>query len=220
MNRITMLVGVAAAAALATGGEASAQTVRPQSLFGSGGSSMSSNEGSLLRGNERFIRGNRRTGNFIGTDARDRRGFVGAQRSGAVQAVAPVAGRIRRAPNVNTTPATAINRATGAYEPRLAIGFEVPAVAEEAVNARVVRHLQAIPGLHPANRIEVSVEDGTATLRGVVVSERDRTLVERLVLFEPGISAVRNDLKVAPELERPAQPAASPARASGSASGP
>ena len=210
MKPAILEVVIAVVAVLATFGDAHAQMFGSQSKsgtsasrLGAAGSTTSANEGSLIHGNERFIRGNRRAGDFIGGDARDRRGFVGTQRGGTAAAVAPAAAAVRilRQRNMNTVPATPVNRATGAYQPRVTIGFETPQVSSDAITATVARQLAATPGLSPANRIEVSVEGGTATLRGVVASERDRSLIERLLLFEPGISTVRNDLKVAPPTE-------------------
>jgi hypothetical protein len=68
----------------------------------------------------------------------------------------------------------------------------------------------------------VSVEGATATLRGEVASERDRTLAERLVLFEPGIDSVRNELKVRSPSKGPAEylpPPPSPTNPKPAASG-
>ena len=165
---------------------------------GGGGAGSTASGGSLLRGNERFIRGNRRSGDFVGNDLRARRGFIGSPQGGATQAVAPAAASVRvpRSADVNTEPATSVNRATGVYQPRVVLGFEVPRASSQAISAEVARQLAAIPGLHPTDRIVVSVEAGTATLRGAVASERDRSLIEKLILFEPGISAVRNDLQL------------------------
>ena len=207
MKPASVLVGVVIALVAAYASQARAQMFGGQQRPGALGSSTTANEGTLLRGNERFIRGNRRGGSFVGNDARARRGFVGTLQGGTTQQVAPAAAAVRipRSQSANTTAATTVNPATGAYQPRLTIGFEVDQPSSTAVTEAVIRQLEATPGLHPANRIEVSVEGGTAKLRGVVASERDRALIERLVLFEPGISAVRNDLKVMPKLQNPEQ---------------
>jgi len=172
------------------------------------GTSTTSGGTTLLRGNERFLRGNRRPGEFVGSEKKDRREFVGSQQAGTTPQVGPVVPRVPvdRNPNVNTTPASSVNRKSGAYEPRLVVGFDVPALAAGRVNEELSRRLRLTPGLEPTNRIEVSVEGRTAMLRGEVASERDRSLVERLILFEPGISAVRNDLVVKPPAAGPAGP--------------
>ena len=161
---------------------------------------------SLLRGNERFLRANRRPGNFVGADARERREFVGVQQSEAPEPVAPELTPLPggRSPLIADL-ATPFGRRAGVYEPRLIVGFATASPPAGEVNETLTRRLRSIPGLDPANRIEVLVEGRTAALRGEVVSERDRTLAEQLILFEPGISAVRNDLKVRPPQTRPAE---------------
>ena len=44
--------------------------------------------------------------------------------------------------------------------------------------------------------LEVSIDQGTATLRGVVATEHDRVLAERLALLEGGIRQVENLLEI------------------------
>ena len=150
-----------------------------------------------LNFNERFIRGNRRPDSFVGGDSRDRKGFVGSQQGGQTGRVRPVVTTPRSsAPNANRTGASAGRTRSGVYEPRLAVAFDVTRPTEEAVAQNLVRLLAASPGFPSAGRIEVSVAGAIATLRGEVASERDRTLAERLILFEPGIDSVRNELKV------------------------
>jgi hypothetical protein len=46
--------------------------------------------------------------------------------------------------------------------------------------------------------VEVTMREGTATLRGVVASEHDRALAEQLARLEPGVFQVQNELSVAP----------------------
>lgn len=156
------------------------------------------NSGATFRGDERFLRKNRQPGKFIGNDAESKREFVGKQTSGSTAIVPPATDglHIDRGPQVNNTSASTVNRATGMYEPKLAIGFELPTQMAGEVNAALTHRLQTTPGLPPSNRIAVSLEGRTAVLRGEVASERDRSLVEKLILFEPGVSSVRNDLKV------------------------
>ena len=45
--------------------------------------------------------------------------------------------------------------------------------------------------------IEVSVEARSATLRGEVSSVKDKNLAKLLILFEPGIDVVRNEIVIA-----------------------
>lgn len=176
-------------------------------ISSSGSSGVSATGGaSLLRGNERFLRPPRRPGEFVGTDARDRREFVGVQPSEGGETVAPAVGPVvaARAAQVAGT-AMPLGRRAGAYEPRLVVGFAAASSPPGELSETLTRRIRSIPGLDPANRIEVSVEGRKAVLRGEVVSARDRALAEQLILFEPGIYAVRNDLKV---VARPATPPA------------
>ena len=168
------------------------------SAAASAGGSAVSSPGSLLDSGGRPMRPGRRAGEFVGTDKRDRQDFIGARRAAKGQSVVPpvAVGPIERSPAVNTTSASSVNRQTGAYEPRVAVGFDVPGRPGEQLSGDLARRLRSAKTLDPSNRIEVSTEGRTAILRGEVASERDRALIELLVQFEPGISDVRNELKV------------------------
>ncbi len=154
-----------------------------------------------LQGTERFLRTNRQGAGFIGVDIRDRRRFVGARpvtTTGPRPTTPSV--QIERALPQGQTAAPARRRG-GMYEPPLEIGFEYAGPVRQEVSVALAQHLRSSPALDPANRIEVSVEGTTATLRGEVASERDRALAEQLALFEPGVYAVRNELRVRPSIE-------------------
>ena len=156
--------------------------------------------------NERFIRGNRKPGNFVGGDSKDRRGFVGSQQGGQSGRVRPTITPVHSsAPDANHTAPAAGHSRSGVYEPRLSIAFDVTRPSEQAVAQGLARQLLASPEFHSTSRIEVSVEGAIARLRGEVASERDRALAERLILFEPGIDSVRNELKVSARPKRPAE---------------
>lgn len=153
----------------------------------------------VVQGNERFVRGNRRKTDFVGTDTRDTSGFVGSEQGTATGRVRSATSdlRIERAPDVTRTtrPST---RATDMYEPRLAVGFRYGGLATEKLSSTLQQRLASSQAIHWTTPLEVSLEGPTATLQGTVASERDRRLAELLVLFEPGISTVRNELKVSP----------------------
>jgi osmotically-inducible protein OsmY len=151
-----------------------------------------------VRGNERFVRGIRRRGDFVGTDTRDRREFVGSLQGSTSGQVRSATTGLRstetRTANVQRT-STARQRAK-MYDPRLTVNFDFTPRPSEAILATLVRRLESSSKLHLTGPIEVSLEGGTATLEGEVASKRDRTLAELLLLFEPGVSAVKNNLKV------------------------
>ncbi len=176
-----------------------------------GGSAGATGGVGTLNFNERFIRGNRRAGNFVGTDSRDRRGFVGSQQGGQTTRSRPVITTPRSAaPDANRTASAARRGRSDVYDPRLSIAFDVIRPSEAEVAESLARLLSSSPGFQSSNRFEVSVEGGIATLRGEVASERDRTLAERLILFEPGIDSVQNELKVNRLPPIPAEPRPSP----------
>ena len=58
----------------------------------------------------------------------------------------------------------------------------------------VAARLQKILGSRARSRLSVSVVDGTATVRGQVTTQQDRQLVSYLVMFEPGIRQVNNQV--------------------------
>lgn len=151
-----------------------------------------------VEGTERFVRGNRSAEDFVGADRLDQTTFVGAQSadiSGDVRtAVEDLS--VTRERNLNERMQVA--RGKEMYNPRLRINFAFAAPSNEEVSARFVTQLQATETLRPLGPIEVSVKDGTATLRGVVASARDREIAALLARFEPGISSVKNELRVRP----------------------
>ena len=94
---------------------------------------------------------------------------------------------------------TVISKPPRVNDPRLAVGFEVPQAPTIKISAALTRQLRLIPGLPPGQSDRgVGGRRDCHVAGGVVASARDRTLAEQLVLFEPGISGVRNDLLVSP----------------------
>ena len=145
--------------------------------------------------NQRFIRGNRSVRNFVGADRSEATNFVGMEQAGAaVQAVRSAVTGLRetvdRSGSVNR-PVTPPAR-DEMYAPRLVVQFDhaTPDVAQ--LREDLSRRLAAM-----GSPIEVLVAGRTATLRGTVASAGERDLAAVLVSFEPGISAVQNELKVA-----------------------
>ncbi len=195
------------------GAAASVQPLRgmPGQTFGAparpgaqaAGASRTTENGSLMQGDERYLRRNRRGGAFVGADAQEAKAFVGAAPAATEEQVPPAVGDVRL-PRANAG-TTVVSKPPRVNDPRLTIGFDVPRAPTVKISEALTLQLKAIPALHPANQIEVLVTGDVATLRGVVASARDRTLAAQLVLFEPGISAVRNDLLVSPLPQDPEQ---------------
>jgi hypothetical protein len=65
------------------------------------------------------------------------------------------------------------------------------------VGLRVQDRLARIPQLRDNGPLAVEMDGRVAVLRGEVVSQHERELVARLVLLEPGISDVKNELTIA-----------------------
>ncbi len=207
MKFVPFIVGLALVVLMATP-QAHAQ------MFGSraGGGSLGQGAAKESTGvgtvnfSERFIRGNRRPNAFVGRDLQEGGGFVGREQGGQTRrvqtSIAPIVGST--APDANRTGSMPRHSRSEPYEPRLSLAFDLTRPPEEAVAQDLTDLLMACPHFQSTSRIVVSVEGATATLRGAVASERDRTLAESLILFEPGIDSVRNELKV---LNRPMPPA-------------
>ncbi|MFH1266161.1 MAG: BON domain-containing protein [Planctomycetota bacterium] len=147
--------------------------------------------------NARYVRGNRDTADFVGADSRDSGGFVGmrqAEATGEVEsAVSDLS--IESGPDANRTASASRPRAR-MYDPRLAVDFHFAPRPAETVNLELARRLESSLRLSGSSRIEVSWEGGKATLRGEVPSERERKLARLMLLLEPGVSDVQNDLIV------------------------
>ena len=97
----------------------------------------------------------------------------------------------------------------------LRAAFPIPAGAQTAVMARFQQRLPKIPGLETVEAVAVNMDGKTAVLQGVVADANQRDLIERLVLLEPGIADVRNELLVGSpssslELPRPPRPGSTP----------
>jgi hypothetical protein len=158
-----------------------------------------------LTGTERFLRGNRRVTDFIGTDTGDARDFVGVTQ--ARQRILPPAAASVREPNLPEVnrEANEGNAASQPYPPVLVLGPELTTPRTTAVASAVEQHLTRAP-IQWSQPFEVSIEGRTAVLRGAVATARDRELAEALVQFEPGISDVQNDLQIVPLHSQPARP--------------
>jgi osmotically-inducible protein OsmY len=157
--------------------------------------------------NARYVRGNRDTSDFVGTDSRDQQGFVGLQQAeGTGQIRSAVDNlRVRTGPDANRTAQSSSRRRSPMYDPRLSIDFDFRRPGPEDLSARLVGRLESSLRLAETSWIEVSLEAGKATLRGEVASERSRRLARLMLLLEPGISDVQNDLVVKPPQSPPSE---------------
>ena len=163
-----------------------------------GQSTISDPEGEV-RADSRFLRGNRGRGDFVGSDRGDVRGFVGSQQgrvSGpVVSAVAGVGPDVDRSTQINQS--LRPPRRTELYPPKIVLGFASATAPGLRDRDALLGELANPDYFAASNRYEVWVEGRTAILRGEVADARERDLAALLVSFEPGISAVRNELTIA-----------------------
>ena len=157
-----------------------------------------------IRGNERFLRGNRNRTSFVGSDSSESTEFVGQQQaSGSNRVRSTLSGmRIETGRDVNRRAQAATEKRRAMYDPRLQVGFTYTQPSARRRAFDIEERLANTPRLELLGPVEVTIERETATLTGQVATPRDRTLAGLLLTLEPGISEVRNDLTVA-ELRGP-----------------
>jgi hypothetical protein len=80
---------------------------------------------------------------------------------------------------------------------RLQLGFPASRRAPTAVATDLNTRLARLAVDHRLGEPEVAVESGTVVLRGVAESESQRRVLEQLILLEPGVMSVRNEMVVA-----------------------
>lgn len=150
--------------------------------------------------NARYMRDNRQ-GNFVGSDSSDT-SFVGAATSGDT-------GRSNRNIRRGGGGAANVNQGRGRGRQQnevrivLQLGFTppkpgsfAPQRAPKAVAAKLADRMNRSSWIQNRSQMEVTIDEGVATLQGVVSTEHDRVLAERLAMLEGGIRKVENLLKV------------------------
>ena len=168
-----------------------------------------------LSGADRFVRGNRKPGQFVGADNQDTGNFL--SQTGANGLLGLNAGlngqnmqvgrnaRTNRGRNGQRS-GQAASRSAAQMQAVLKIGFEREPVPSDLAQV-VTTRLQGIKAIRAQSPLAVEFEDSTAVLRGEVASEHDRVLAEQLVRLEPGVGQVRNELTVgSPTSPRPSPP--------------
>ena len=76
------------------------------------------------------------------------------------------------------------------------IGFQVPRTPAPVVKANVERRMTKLPGLKAGNAVVIKIEKDTAILNGTAVDAEQSNLIAKLMLLEPGVYKVRNELVV------------------------
>lgn len=101
-------------------------------------------------------------------------------------------------------------RRTTSVRPSLDLGFDYAGPATEELAPKFSARVAKFSSVRFHTPLQVSMENGTAVLRGAVASEHERALVEQLALLEPGVRRVDNQLTVAGSSAEPPAPATKP----------
>lgn len=189
---------------------------------GTAGSRTQDQEGiGTLGGSDRFLRDARQPGQFVGADAGDvGNPFSQMQGRGDIRsAIEQLGGQRQQARQPQGG-----NEIRSPVRVRLSVDFAYPSIPNRQLSDTLTNRLARIEQVQSVTPIEAEVLGGVVVLSGIVPSERDRVLAERLVRLEPGVSDVQNDLQIAtPEMllpppaeeataEPPAEPLPSPGR--------
>jgi hypothetical protein len=185
------------------------------SLFGSSGNrstgtTTQQQELGNVTGSERFINSNRNAAqNFVGADINEVRavGAVGAGNTGnnAQRGFQNAFNQFRQLNQFQQFANNAFGQQNRNTQVRigLTLGFTPAPTAAGPLSAAVEQRLTRLPGVNLVGTPQLALEGRTAVVRGVAASERDREMVSRLLLLEPGISDVRNEMTVGPATATP-----------------
>ena len=187
--------------------------------LGSGLGSTGTGTGGMLGANERFVRGNRQPGQFVGSDAQDIGSILqglGGQGGMQGRGQASRSGLTTQSGNRTNQPnrgRSGGQRGRGsAQEIRVSISpafkYSRPSASQLSTSLSVL--VAKSPHIGKLSPIRIVLEGETVILRGAVETEHDRSLVEQLTLLEPGVRSVKNELIVGPLPRAPAVPSATP----------
>ncbi len=163
-----------------------------------------------ITGSERFLRENREAGQMVGGDVQgvgNLRGQTdGGSQSSSSSMFGGQSGYSTRSMMSNLMNSGMFGSSRQQQRQQLRVPLRIgpnsfpfssatPAVAT-GPNLRVQNRLARLPQLQDRGSVQVEMEGQVAVLRGAVTSQHERDLVARLVLLEPGIADVRNELQV------------------------
>ena len=191
---------------------ARAQTARPTTNTGQAGQTGQAEAVGQITGDERFLRENRAAGQMVGGTTAGVGNLAGQD--------AQAANINRNVPRGTTNvfgqrgglnPQQQFGgwnqlqnfaRNTGrAGTPRalrvpIELGFTGPVATLGANPERIQSRLDRIPQIREMGEVRVQMEGRVAVLQGQVATPQERDLVARMMLLEPGIGDVRNELEV------------------------
>ena len=155
----------------------------------------------------RYLRSQRSTRDFVGNDSQETARFVGNTTANNDGNAGDSVSGLREQPVVRVN-RVRIRRATGPYLPRLSVAFAVP--GSPTIQQKATPPAQTDPTVGESVRlsplakfvqqhklgISPAPREHAVRLTGTVPTERDRRIAELLVLFEPGVESVANDLTI------------------------
>lgn len=149
-----------------------------------------------VTGSERFVRNNRQAGQFVGGDTGDTNNFFSQLQGMAAQ---------QGPRNQNQQNANALNVRAPQSKARVQIvpGFSYAIPTDARVGAVLQDRLERSQRIEQRGPITVTMDGRTAVLSGLVATEHDRVLAERVALLEAGVAEVRNELTIAPSQPLP-----------------
>jgi len=169
--------------------------------------------GGTTTGSERYMRGNRQSGNFVGSDATEVSQFFSALTGGRAGAGSGGDSGLRannnRGNDFNNQGQDQSGSTTIPHRLVVSFRYAAPRIQLPVVNASGGITLKGLNRLQSRGPLNVELRERTAILRGVVATDHDRALAETLTLLEPGISQVQNELTVAESLPT-VEPATAP----------
>lgn len=165
------------------------------------------------------LRVERQAGDFVGADSRDlpnlfsamsgagnlNRGFQSGMLSGGQNRTTGA-----NQPNNSRTGRAGSGRTAGEIRTTMRVGFDYTRPAPDAIASKLTALLEKSTRIQTRSALDISVQDGTAILRGAVATEHDRVLIEQLARLEAGVWRVQNELVVGEPAVPPAGPPALP----------
>lgn len=80
---------------------------------------------------------------------------------------------------------------------QMTVAFNPPQAPSSQLRSQIAQRLAKARQIQSSSPVQVEMAGGVVVLRGVVQSQHARELAERLVMLEPGVSTVQNELSVA-----------------------
>jgi osmotically-inducible protein OsmY len=186
-----------------------------------------------VNSSDRFLRNNRRAGQFVGANAQTARRLVGNAQAGA--GASGLAGQrgmnsqggagmygaggagMRRFGQGQGQGAQGGRSNTPTMRSEYKVAFDYAALPPSKLSSTVAQRLADTPAIRMHSPIQVEMQGRTAVLRGVVATEHDRVLAEQMARLEAGIEQVQNEIVVGPpEKASSPLPVSPPANSTGS----